>query len=837
MGRWTRGVLRSWTLSLGGLRDRDRSVRNSVKSTREPVVSMGRSPGAQRAPLLRSQVRSSHGFAPVFNGTRVALLPAMRAIAPIVYPEPPRGRPIRHAANPGQANIAVAWCMIALSLMGGAVLGLWSFYGPLTPPAGFEHYAATPRRLIRLAHIASVMLPVLNLLYVPLLGTTGLLLRTRILGCRLLLVGTVLLPLTLAARGILAARRVRTGPPGQHTDHRVLDAGLRAYAQVDESAWRDPMRIGLIAMSGVRVKTEELVELGVTLPGFVRRGQVIASLPSLGLFTLAGMTPGHHELTYLEVDELPAEGELPDFDLVGISSFTARIDDAYRLADRYRSRGVRVVMGGLHVSMLPDEALEHADAVVTGGAEGAWPQLLEDAEAGTLARRYDGARNAVFADPLYTFPRYDLLRERAYNRVTVQTSRGCPRRCEFCAASLRITSRFNQKPVDRVIAEIREARRHVDEPFFEFADDNTFIDRRWSRELLRRLQREEIRYFTETDVSVAEDPELCDLLAASGCRQVLIGLESPRASDLGGLDPVDWKARQVPKMMRAIDVLQSRGVSVNGCFILGLDSHTPEIFHEVLEFVRNSGLAEVQYTVLDAVPRYTALRPHASRGPSAAPAVLGPLHPVRRELPPLRHARGRTGSGAALVVSGDLHRRGDIAPYPGLRPSTAGVAPGTTGGLGALLLGLRQCPRHIQRDIEGYAGVVAVLLPQRHHLGEFLRMLLTQIVHLGRILFQVVQLPGTRPVGLGQRDDLPRIGNVRLHAEQFVADVGICRVESGGFPLEQRQHRVAQHGEHFAAVELGVRGFDTGHVEDGRHQVADMHECVGPLAGVGYRPR
>lgn len=119
----------------------------------------------------------------------------------------------RHAAKPGQANIAVAWCMIALSLMGGAVLGLWSFYGPLTPPAGFEHYAATPRRLIRLAHIASVMLPVLNLLYVPLLGTTGLLLRTRILGCRLLLVGTVLLPLTLAAAAFWPPAEYALGLP------------------------------------------------------------------------------------------------------------------------------------------------------------------------------------------------------------------------------------------------------------------------------------------------------------------------------------------------------------------------------------------------------------------------------------------------------------------------------------------------------------------------------------------------------------------------------------------------------------------------------------------------
>ena len=362
------------------------------------------------------------------------------------------------------------------------------------------------------------------------------------------------------------------------------------------------MRIGLIAMSGVRVRTAELAALGVTLPGFVRRGRVIAQLPSLGLLTVAGLTPPGHEVTYLEVDDLRSLGALPEFDLVGISSFTARIDAAYDLAGRFRTRGVPVVLGGLHVSVLPDEALAHADAVVVGGAEGAWPRLVADAARGRLARVYPGAREGVFGPGLYAAPRFDLLEGRPYNRVTVQTSRGCPRACEFCAASLRITSRFNQKPVDRVIAEIRAARGYIAEPFFELADDNTFLDRRWASDFLRAVTPEGIRYFTETDASVADDPALCDRLAESGCRQLLIGFESPRADHLAGLDPADWKRRQAPRLRHVIDTLQSRGVSVNGCFILGLDAHTPDVFAEVLEFVRASGLAEVQYTVLTPFP-------------------------------------------------------------------------------------------------------------------------------------------------------------------------------------------------------------------------------------------
>jgi radical SAM superfamily enzyme YgiQ (UPF0313 family) len=362
------------------------------------------------------------------------------------------------------------------------------------------------------------------------------------------------------------------------------------------------MRIGLIAMSGVRVKSEELAALGVTLPGFIQRGKTIASLPSLGLLTVAALTPPEHEVMYLEIPKVTADFAWPEFNLVALSSMTAQIDEAYAIADLYRSRGTRVVMGGLHVSQLPEEGLQHADAVVRFGAEGAWPNVVADAARGALQRIYLGATDRVFDQSLYAAPRFELLTGREYNRVTVQTSRGCPRRCEFCAASLRITTRFNQKPVPLVLAEIRAARQHVRRPFFEFADDNTFLNAAWSKELLRELRHEQIHFFTETDVSVADDTELCDLLAEAGCRQLLIGFESPRGGDLAGIDPVSWKRDQAPRYRRAIDVLQSRGVSVNGCFIFGLDSHTPDVFPEVLDFVRSSGLAEVQYTVLTPFP-------------------------------------------------------------------------------------------------------------------------------------------------------------------------------------------------------------------------------------------
>ena len=357
-------------------------------------------------------------------------------------------------------------------------------------------------------------------------------------------------------------------------------------------------------MSGVRAHDKRLLELGLTLPGFVERSKVVASLPSLGLLYLAACTPAGHEVRYFEAESDRAEPvEVYLCDLVAISTFSAQIFEAYAIADRLRRAGVKVAMGGLHVSMLPDEALKHADYVVIGEGENVWPAVVEAA----ASRAGSAIFKATDFEPVEVarlpVPRYDILGHRAYNRYTVQTTRGCPWRCEFCASTVMLQAPYRRRPVDQVARDITVIEQLHPQVFIEFADDNTFVAKPWSKELCRALIPLNVKWFTETDISVADDDELLELMYQSGCRQVLIGLESPSAGPLAGLEQrADQKARWAPHYAEAIRAIQSHGVAVSACFILGLDGHTTGVFREILQFVEDVDPFDVQITLLTPFP-------------------------------------------------------------------------------------------------------------------------------------------------------------------------------------------------------------------------------------------
>ena len=338
-------------------------------------------------------------------------------------------------------------------------------------------------------------------------------------------------------------------------------------------------------------------ELGMSLPGLQQRASAIAELPALGVLTLAGMTPEPWTCSYRGTSEVSAQSideilvDRPD--LVAISALTASIDEAYRFSARLRSLGILTVIGGLHASVCPDEAEMHCDSVIVGRGESVWPQVLNDVLAGTLQRRYVVPLNTM---PLWPMPRFDLL-PRTPARFTLQTQAGCPLACGFCGAS-RLLSRFAEKPVERIREELTVIQRLMPRPLIELADDNTFAGSRDVNSLFDALQDAGARWFTEADWRIGERPEILQRLASSGCQQVLMGIESLvfRYPGMGE------KQAELNRIMNAVDAIQSAGVAVNGCFIIGADGETAQSLESLTEFLLNCSLAEIQVTLQTPFP-------------------------------------------------------------------------------------------------------------------------------------------------------------------------------------------------------------------------------------------
>ncbi|MEZ6235372.1 MAG: radical SAM protein [Phycisphaerales bacterium] len=369
--------------------------------------------------------------------------------------------------------------------------------------------------------------------------------------------------------------------------------------------------VALVALSGFRAREAEMLELGMTLPGLHDRAQALAALPSLGVLTLAGMTPPGWTVSYRDParvdDALVASLVAERPTIVGVSALTASIEEAYSFCDSLRREGVRTVIGGLHATACPDEAARHADAVVIGDGESTWHDVLADAAAGDLRRVYRPSQ--AFDLARAPLPRFVLLGDRERPRFTVQTARGCPLACDFCGAS-RLLGPYREKPVERIEAELDAVRAMRRRPIVELADDNSFLSRRSAPDLLGVLERSGVRYFTESDWRIGERPEVLERLAASGCVQVLVGMESfaPGYAGMGA------KAAPRQRVMDAAARIQEAGVAVIGCFIVGGDGEDHESIQALIDFAIDAPLADVQLTLRTPFPGTALHRRLASQG-------------------------------------------------------------------------------------------------------------------------------------------------------------------------------------------------------------------------------
>jgi radical SAM superfamily enzyme YgiQ (UPF0313 family) len=328
-----------------------------------------------------------------------------------------------------------------------------------------------------------------------------------------------------------------------------------------------------------------------------------------GLLILAALTPPRFEVAFVDESLRPLTFD-EDFDLVAISCLTQQATRAYLVADEFRRRGKTVVLGGIHPTVLPDDAKRHADSVVIGEAENVWPRLLSDFERGRLEPFYQSRDLLDLKDS--PRPRYDLLRGLNYPVAWVQASRGCPRDCEFCAASKVFGPKYRHKSVEQVVGEIRFVKQELGIDHINFGDDNLFVDKRFYLPLIEALPACGIRWRAQTDVSIADNPDLLKKLYDSGCLTLFLGLESVDPEGLRDIDKANWKLKQRPRYAEAIERIQSHGLSVQGAFIVGLDSDDPSIFDRLIEFIEANHLFSVQVAILTPVPG-TRLRERLER--------------------------------------------------------------------------------------------------------------------------------------------------------------------------------------------------------------------------------
>ena len=318
-----------------------------------------------------------------------------------------------------------------------------------------------------------------------------------------------------------------------------------------------------------------------------------AGFARLNLPTLAALTPKEWEVEILDARVTSVDYNAR-VDLVGITGFTAEITSAYHIADNFRKKGVKVVLGGVHVSALPDEALQHADAVVIGEAELVWHKLLEDFKRSGLKQKYK-ADNLCDMENMVT-PRRDILNRKMYSGFnTLQATRGCPFNCDYCAVTAFFGHEFRVRPIDEVIAEIKG----FDTKEFFFMDDNIVGRPKYAKELFQRLIPLKVIWGSQASITMAKDPELLRLYAESGGKYAFIGFESLSQKNLEKLRK-GWNSAENYK--EAIKKIHDAGINIIGSFVFGLDEDDKTVFKNTFEFIMDTNMDVAQFHILTPLP-------------------------------------------------------------------------------------------------------------------------------------------------------------------------------------------------------------------------------------------
>jgi radical SAM superfamily enzyme YgiQ (UPF0313 family) len=315
----------------------------------------------------------------------------------------------------------------------------------------------------------------------------------------------------------------------------------------------------------------------------------------LTLTTLAAQVPAelNAEITIQDEGVQPLDLDF-DADLVGITAITGTALRAYDVADELRRKGRTVVIGGVHATLLPDEAARHADAIVLGYAEKSWPRLLRDFAAGRLERRYTQSTGRVLEG--VPVARRDLLARRRYATVnSIEATRGCPHKCDFCVVPTAWTNIYAHRPVNEVIAELETfERRHA-----VFIDLSPVEDVNYAKALYRAMIPLGFRWIGLSTTRIAEDDELLKLASQSGCKGLLIGFESISQATLNATHKQFHAAAKYAEVVRK---LHDHGIGIQGCFVFGFDTDDESVFERTVEFVDKTKIDLPRYAVMTPFP-------------------------------------------------------------------------------------------------------------------------------------------------------------------------------------------------------------------------------------------
>jgi radical SAM superfamily enzyme YgiQ (UPF0313 family) len=326
-------------------------------------------------------------------------------------------------------------------------------------------------------------------------------------------------------------------------------------------------------------------------------------IPQLALHLIAGLTPPDHEVRILE-EEMETIDLEEDCDLVGISCMTSNANRAYVLAREYRKRGRLVVLGGVHPTLLPEEALQHCDAVVVGEAEGVWQQVVADAEAGKLQRLYHQPY-----PPLDHYVRMGNRRntkKRLFDVVPVMTTRGCPYNCEFCCVHDIFGRRIRHVPVENVVRDIEESGGKI-----FILDDNIIGDPVYAKALFRAIKPLHVKWVGQASLSFIKDEEMMRLASQSGCKGLFFGLESVSQTQLKRMRKA---IKDVDKIGEAVRKIRDYGIYFHASMIFGFDSDTKDSFADTLDFLERNSISSASINVLTPYPGTEVFRSFRREG-------------------------------------------------------------------------------------------------------------------------------------------------------------------------------------------------------------------------------